>query len=211
MDSESETVILVHGLWMHGSVFLLQARRLARQGFAVRAFSYPSVRRGLGHNARALARFVAETAGTGIHLVGHSLGGLVVLNMLAAHPDARIRRVVLLGVPWAGSHCASALLAWRGLSRIVGRSLRDWLALPRPHLPQGIEVGVLAGTRSLGLGRIIPGLPRPNDGVVSIDEARLPEAGDFLALPVSHSEMLVSRACAEQVAAFLKTGRFRHA
>ncbi len=210
MDSESETVILVHGLWMHGSVFLLQQWRLAREGFAVRAFSYPSVRHGLGHNARALGRFVAETGGAKIHLVGHSLGGLVALSMLADHPDTRIRRVVVMGTPWAGSHCAAALLACRGLSSIVGRSLRDWLALPCPALPESIEVGVLAGTRSLGLGRFVPGLPRPNDGVVSVEETRLPEARDFIALPVSHSEMLVSRACAEQVATFLQTGSFVH-
>ena len=73
-----------------------------------------------------------------------------------------------------------------------------------------VAVGVLAGTRSLGLGRVVPDLPRPNDGVVSVAETRLPGAADFIALPVAHSEMLVSRRCAGQIAAFLDTGRFRH-
>ena len=73
-----------------------------------------------------------------------------------------------------------------------------------------MEVGVLAGTRSVGLGRVVPGLPRPNDGVVAVTETRLPGAADFIALPVAHSQMLASRPCATQIAAFLETGRFLH-
>jgi hypothetical protein len=69
---------------------------------------------------------------------------------------------------------------------------------------------VLAGTRSIGLGRIVPGLPRPNDGVVTLAETQLHGATDFIVLPVAHSEMLASRRCAEQIAAFLETGRFLH-
>lgn len=209
--AEAEAVILVHGLWMHGLVFMLLGRRLARRGFAVSAFSYPSVRQGLAANALALARFVAASPAGAISFVGHSLGGLIVLRMLAQYPDARIRRVVLLGSPCAGSHCASVLLKIRGLARIVGRSLPNWLERPRPQPPAAVEIGVLAGNRSLGLGRLIPGLARPNDGVVAVAETRLPGSADAITLHVSHAEMLLSPACADQVAAFLDRGRFVHA
>ena len=205
-----ETIILIHGLWMHGVALLPQQRWLARRGFAVRRFSYPSMRRGLLQNARALSQFVASTGNGNIHLVGHSLGGLVALSMLAQYPDPRVRRVVLMGSPFMGSHCASVLLRTPTLAAIVGRSLEEWLALPRPPLPGQVEIGVLSGSRSLGLGRLIPGLPRPNDGVVSVMETRLPEARDSITLHVSHAEMLVSRACADQVAAFLNNGSFNH-
>lgn len=205
-----ETVIMVHGLWMHGIAFLPQQRRLAKRGFAVRRFSYPSMRHGLQHNARTLSQFVASTGNGNIHLVGHSLGGLVALSMLAQYPDPRVRRVVLMGSPCMGSHCASFLLRTPGLAAIVGRSLKEWLASPRPPLPGQVEIGVLSGSRSLGLGRLIPGLPRPNDGVVSVMETRLPEARDSITLPVSHAGMLISRACADQVAAFLGSGNFNH-
>lgn len=204
-----ETVILIHGLWMRGVVFLPQQRWLMRRGFAVRRFSYPSMRRGLQHNAKALAEFVTSTSGN-VHLVGHSLGGLVVLNMLAQYRDPRVRRVVLMGSPCMSCHCASVLLRNPGLAAIVGRSLKEWLELPRPQLPEPLEIGVIAGSRSLGLGRLIPGLARPNDGVVSVMETRLPEARDFITLPVSHSEMLISHACADQVAAFIGGGSFIH-
>ena len=205
-----ETVILIHGLWMHGIALLPQQRWLARRGFSARRFSYPSMRQGLQQNAKALSQFVAATGSGNIHLVGHSLGGLVALSMLAQYPAPRVRRVVLMGAPCMGSHCASVLLRTPSLAAIAGRSLREWLVLPRLPLPNQVEIGVLSGSRSLGLGRLIPGLPRPNDGVVSVMETRLPEARDYITLHVSHAQMLVSRACADQVAAFLGSGSFMH-
>ena len=205
-----ETIILVHGLWMHGIIFLPQQHWLARHGFAVRRFSYPSMRQGLQHNARALSQLVAATDSERIHLVGHSLGGLIVLGMLAQYCDPRVRRVVLMGSPCMGCHSASVLVRTPWLKALAGRTLKEWLVLPRPHLPEQIEIGVLSGTRSIGLGRLISGLPRPNDGVVSVAETRLPEARDFITLHVSHAEMVVSRDCADQVAAFLKSGCFKH-
>lgn len=205
-----ETIILIHGLWMQGFVLLPQQRRLERRGFAVRRFSYPSMRESLQRNAEALSQFVASTNNDNIHLVGHSLGGLVALSMLAQYPDPRVRRVVLMGSPCMGSHCAETLLRTPGLAAIVGHSLKEWLAAPRPQVPDSVEVGVLAGDHCLGLGRLIPGLPRPNDGVVSVAETRWPGARDFTTLPVSHAGMLVSRACADQAVAFLRNGRFIH-
>jgi hypothetical protein len=62
----------------------------------------------------------------------------------------------------------------------------------------------------MGLGRLVSGLPQPNDGVVAVTETLLPGATDFIALKVAHSEMLASRRCAAQIAAFLESGRFLH-
>lgn len=203
-----EAVVLVHGLWMHGLVFGLQRRRLARLGYRALSFSYPSVRAGLAGNARALSGFVAAIDAQVVHLVGHSLGGLVILRMLADRPDKRIGRVVLLGSPCGGSHCARVLQGIPLLRALVGQSLADWLAQPCLPAPAGLEIGVLAGDSGVGVGRLIPGLARPNDGVVSLAESRLDTASDSIVLPVGHSQMLVSAACLEQVAAFLRTGRF---
>lgn len=204
-------VILVHGLWLHGIAFAAQRHWLGRYGLCVRTFSYPSVRRGLDANSLELSRYVLQTAGSTIDLVGHSLGGLIVLNMLALDPDPRIRRVVLMGSPCGGSHCASVLLRTPVLSAIVGHSLRDASRRICWEFPANIEIGVLAGSRSFGLGRVIPGLPRPNDGTVAVAETCLAGSRDAVTLPVSHTEMLVSPSCARQVAAFLDTGSFLHA
>jgi len=211
--ASSATVILIPGLWMPAAVLLPWQWRLQAAGHAVRRFAYPSWRNGLAANVEALARCLADTPGRPIHLVGHSLGGLLILSLLARGRDeglGRLGRAVLLGSPALGSHAAARLAASAWGARLVGRSLADWLAAPSPTLPPGIEAGVIAGTRSLGLGRLLGGLPRPNDGAVAVTETRLPGAADFITLPVSHSGMLLSAACATQVTHFLAQGHFRH-
>lgn len=207
----SDSAILVHGLWMHGLVLAPYQYRFEKEGFAVRRFSYPSWSRTLEENAALLARFVAGTPGHQLHLVCHSLGGLVALTMLENHGDPRIRRLVLMGTPFADCHCGHYLADRPVLAPFLGRSMTDWLVQAKPPVPESVEIGVIAGTRRLGLGCIIPGLQRPNDGVVAVEETRLPEARDSIILPVSHSGMLLSPLCAEQAAHFLKKGCFIHA
>lgn len=196
---------------MHGIVFFRQRRALARRGFAVRTFSYPSVRQGLATNTRALDRFITSLDAPRIHLVGHSLGGLLVLNALAQHRDPRLGRAVLMGAPCCGSHCAKMLARVPGLSAIVGHSMRDWDLQDIPRIPEDFEVGVISGDRCLGTGRLLPGLPKPNDGIVAVEETRFAQATDSITLHVAHSEMLFSIACIDQIVAFLATGRFLHA
>jgi pimeloyl-ACP methyl ester carboxylesterase len=209
--NKAETVILIHGLWMHGIVFLPHQRWLQAEGYSVRRFSYPSWRGGLAGNAELLSGFVKDTPGAVIHLVAHSLGGLVALEMLSRYPDARIRSLVMMGTPYAGCHSGITLAALPVLNVLVGRTLKDWFGQPRPALQSAVGIGVLAGTRPIGLGRLIPGIARPNDGVVAVNETHVAEARDSIALNISHSGMLVSRVCARQIANFLRTGKFFHA
>lgn len=210
MADPSETVILIHGLWMPGIVLLPLQRRLRAAGFAVRRFSYPSWHDGLADNVSLLSRCVADTPGEVIHLVAHSLGGLLALSLLGQRPDARIGRVVMLGTPCAGCHCGFTLAAMPLLAPLVGRTFADWFGQARPGLPPRTEIGVIAGTRRIGFGLLIPGLARPNDGLIAVDETRLPSAADSIELRVHHAGMLFSRACVLEIASFLRTGKFVH-
>ncbi len=211
MTDNADTVILIHGLWMPGLVLLPHQHWLRAEGFAVRRFSYPSWRKGLNENARSLSSFVNETSGEVIYLVAHSLGGLVVCMMLSQYRDARIKKVILMGTPYASCHCGFTLEAYSGLAPLVGRTFKDWFSLAHPALPHAIDIGVIAGTRSIGSGRLIGGLARPNDGLVALEETHIAGAKDSIALNVSHSGMLVSRACADQIIKFIRTGSFSHA
>ena len=211
MAETRETVILIHGLWMPGLVLLPYQQRLRAAGFAARRFAYPSWRDRLAPNVERLARCIADTPASVIHLVAHSLGGLLVLSTLAQRPDARVGRVVLLGSPCAGCHCGATLASMPLLSALVGRTFADWYQAPRPELPPRIEVGIIAGTRRVGFGLLIPGLPRPNDGLIAVAETHLAGATDDIALPVNHSGMLISRLCVRQTVSFLRSGKFVHA
>ena len=126
-----EAVILVHGFWTPAAVFLPHVHWLGQQGYRVRRFGYPSVRATLSENAQALQRFLATTEVPAIHLVGHSLGRLIILEMLAERADLRLRRVVLLGTPCLGSHCARRLATRAGMPALPGRSIMETLLRAR--------------------------------------------------------------------------------
>lgn len=205
-----ETIVLVHGLWMRGWVMAWLGWRLRRCGYQTVAFSYPSVRGTLSQNALRLSRFVAGLDVPRVHFMGHSLGGLVLLQMLATHPDPRIGRVVLAGCPYRASYAARKL-ARSGLGRrLIGRSVLQWLDQPAPASTDRYEMGVIAGCKPLGAGRLIGGVPQPNDGVVVVEETALPGASDQIMLDVCHSGMLLSDQVAHQACAFLRHGYFLH-
>jgi pimeloyl-ACP methyl ester carboxylesterase len=205
--AESGRVVLVHGLWMNGLAMLPLARQLERCGFAVTRHGYQSVRRGLRDNARQLAAVCARS-GTTLDLVGHSLGGLLIMAMLHSQPQTRVHRVVLLGSPYANSAAAQGMARFSTGRGVLGCTIQDWLRQPRPAVPEGVEVGVVAGDVAIGLGRLVARLPRPNDGVVTVEETRVPGAADSIVLHTTHTAMLVLPAVAHAACAFLKNGSF---
>jgi pimeloyl-ACP methyl ester carboxylesterase len=104
-SSVSETVVLVHGIWVSSLVLVLLAWRLRRCGYRTLRFRYRSLRRPVRHNAECLARRVRQLPAGRIHLVGHSLGGLVVLQALQDHPDLIFGRIELPGASMDAIYC----------------------------------------------------------------------------------------------------------
>jgi len=79
-----------------------------------------------------------------------------------------------------------------------------------PEYTDRCEVGSIAGSRSFGAGRLLGGLPDPNDGVVTVEETKIPGLHDQMIINVSHSGMLISVSVAKQVCMFLQNGNFSH-
>ncbi|HET9663598.1 MAG TPA: alpha/beta hydrolase [Burkholderiales bacterium] len=209
--AEPETVILVHGLWVHGLVMSLMRRRIARCGYRSECYSYPSMRRTLSENAESLARYCRGIAAARLHFVGHSMGGLVVLRMMESPREFNTGRVVLAGTPYRGSYAARRLMRLPGGRTLLGSCLPEWLGRDRPRPPTHREIGVIAGRVGIGLGRIVaPEMTWPNDGVVAVSETEVPQASDHIVLDVNHTGMLLSRRVAEQACAFLRSGAFVH-
>jgi pimeloyl-ACP methyl ester carboxylesterase len=204
-----DAVLLFHGLWMNRLVMGYVSHVLRQEGFAAQALSYRSTLETLDDHLRRLAGGIAALSAPRVHLVGHSLGGVIVLRYLQRSPDARIRRAVLLGAPVAGSRAAAALSRSPAGELFLGRSLSVWRAPAEAAIDPRFEVGAIAGTRAFGLGAMVTRLPKPNDGVVCVDETKFPAMRDHLELPVGHTAMLASRRVARQTAAFLRTGAFR--
>ena len=188
----------------------LLAQRLRGCGYTVVRFSYLSLARTVSENAARLGALLAALNTPVIHLVGHSLGGLVILRLLQDNPDLPPGRVVLFGTPYTGSHAARHLAGHAATRWLLGESYEGGLRGNGPSWSSGRELGVIAGSRSFGLGWLVPGLAKPNDGTVAVAETRIPGATGEIVLPVSHTGMLFSAEVAGAVCRFLHTGQFSH-
>ena len=206
----TRSIVAIHGLWMNGMEMTVLRRRLHDSyGYECCQFSYHSVAQGLVHNMQQLKRFIDSQSADEVHIVAHSLGGVLALQTLRRFPDTKVARVVCLGSPLCDSRAARKLFAHGWGRKITGQTLHDAIVdQPLGRWDGTPEVGSIAGTVAFGLGRIITPLERPNDGAVSAAEARLPGISDYIELPVNHIGLVLSSAVVEQVAQFLRAGRF---
>ncbi len=204
-------VVLVHGLWMNAAALLPLQMRLRRCGLEAIRFGYPTVRAGLDESAARLSEFLESVQADQVHIAAHSMGGLVALRALELYPDARVRRIVLMGSPIAGSLSGRRLASFRAGEFLLGANKQVWRERDDVPVPDGVEIGVIAGTMPVGLGWLVGPLPSPHDGAVSVAETRLDGANDTILLHVSHSAMLFTESVGRQICHFLQHGKFLHA
>jgi pimeloyl-ACP methyl ester carboxylesterase len=210
-DTDDTVVVLLSGLWTPSCIMLLLQRRIERAGLRCVRFDYASTRVGLDENSRRLASFIRGLGAPRVCLVGHSLGGVIALHAAATHALANVRRIVMMGSPYGDSYAARRLARWAFGRWMLGRTVPAWLGCSKPHPPPGIEVGVVAGTLAIGLGMLVaPGMPRPHDGVIRVDETRVQGAA-YIELSVTHIGMAFSRRVGHLVVRFLQHGRFEPA
>jgi len=203
-----EIVVLVHGLWMNGWDMSLLRRRLELAGYDCRRFSYHSMRSTPLENAMDLNAYLLTLDAAAIHLVAHSLGGLVVRHLFHEYPQQRPGRVVTLGTPHQHSTTAGSLADFPLTRILLGKSIVNGLLGNVPPWHSAHEFGSIAGDLRLGLGLVIPGVKQPGDGTVAVAETRLEGMKDHTVVHASHTGLLFSKAAADQVVHFLQAGQF---
>jgi pimeloyl-ACP methyl ester carboxylesterase len=200
-------VVLAPGLWMPGAAMGLLAARLSRAGYAPRVFAYRG-RDPLEGNVSRFRRFVGEVlGGQPAHFIGHSLGGVLVLEMLNAHPEIPLASALLLGSPVRGCYAGRRLggaQVGRWMMGACGELCPERDAAWRRNAP----LGVVAGTLPMGLGRALGRLPGPNDGVVCVEETTVEGMSARSLVPLGHSMLIVSRRVGKLVERFLADGSF---
>lgn len=204
-----EAVVLVHGLWMRGLVFFYMASLLRRQGYQVKQFSYRSYWRTPAENADLLAKSIEKIQAPVVHLVGHSLGGIVLLHLLDRQLHLKPGRVVLLGCPVKGSQVAAKIMRIPLFGALLlGKSVHQGLLGGAPKFSGQRKLGVICGDRPFGAGRLFVSADSPGDGTVFVRETKLDKTRDTIELNVTHTSMLFSVDVARQIGCFLGNGRF---
>ncbi len=207
--NEPEHVVLLSGLWLPRWSLWPLAWRVRRCGFIPHLFSYRTTGCDLQQNAAALQAFLRTLPAGTLHLVAFSLGGLVVRALFHFYPRQSPGRIVTLGTPHNGNRVANRLVQWRWGRMITGKSMADLMAgRPQSWALPARELGIVAGSVNLGLGRLVVRHTEVSDGTVSLSETRLAQATDFFCVRTSHFGLLLSAATARAVCVFLRSGRF---
>lgn len=209
-SDSAPTVVLLHGLWMGRWQLELLARRLRSRGFVVKPFAYASITERFSANLKKLLRFVLAQPGDGeVHLVGHSLGGVLAARLVQEHhhrlPPGKL---VALGSPLKGASLVGRLRKLRLVTFVTGFAeavlsdpgLAPWTT-PRPF-------GVIAGRTPIGASLLFGGLTRPHDGTVTVAETRIEGLSDHVVIAASHTSLVFSAEAADLTARFLRSGSF---
>lgn len=218
MADAADTVVLLHGLGRGPASMLPLQRALTREGYTVINLRHASQKADIATLAEttlgAVFGAVPSTSGGRVHIVTHSLGGILVRRYLNDHGvPPNLGRVVMLAPPNGGSEIVDTLTDWRPYARLNGPAGLDLGTAPHHAparlgpLPLGVEVGVIAGDFSWNpiFSRLIPG---PDDGKVAVARTHVAGETDHRVLPYSHTWLMNRRETRRHVVAFLREGCF---
>jgi pimeloyl-ACP methyl ester carboxylesterase len=188
-------VLLVHGFGGAKASWSLVAQALSAQGLSVDAMAYAPV----GNSAEQLAdklvtrvqSMLSRTGAEKVHLVGHSLGGVIIAQAISDPRLAgRVETVITLGSPFGGSPWAG-VLPFTDMVRALRPGSTLLTRLASTPLPEGVRW--LSVTAALDI--IVPG-PRSMPPHAQVETVTVNGVG--------HLGMLVSPRVVGYIAAALR-------
>ena len=214
-DERKKQVVLLHGLARsHRSMAKMELALQAR-GYQTLNIGYPSTRHTIDilvdqYVMPQIDRCFGESE-TPVHFVTHSMGGILVRAMAEKKPAFTIGNVVMLSPPNKGSEVVDVLgeqWFFRWMNGPAGQELGTGEgSKPNTLGPATFDLGIITGDRSINLilSTMIHG---PNDGKVSVANAKLEGMQDFLVLHVSHPFIMRNDTVIRHTIRFLDHGVF---
>jgi alpha-beta hydrolase superfamily lysophospholipase len=204
-------VILLHGLLGHEDTMNDLASRLEERGWPTAKLVYASTKRSIEQVADETLAPAIESekrSGRRVHIVAHSMGGLVVKHHVHRTRAAGVGRVVMLTPPASGARSMRLLHRLRLADALLGpAAVQLARRAPAPVPWRHCDLGVIAagGHRSRLLGWYFG---EPHDGKLAVSETRVQGMRDFWVADHGHADVLRCPVVAERIDRFLASGRF---
>ncbi len=208
-------VILLHGLGRSAGSMDELAENLTARGYQVCNIDYPSTTTTISALARDnvvpdIKACQDDTNGQ-ISFVTHSLGGIIVRELIKYELVENVHRVVMLSPPNEGSELVDKLSKYWLFDLFLGPAGNE-LGTDSKSKPNGLgaaefELGIVMGTRSINpVGSLL--IPGRDDGTVSIESSKLEGMADFIEVPANHAFIMKNPEAIQQVIHFLQHGKF---
>jgi triacylglycerol lipase len=214
--AQPECVLLLHGLARTSGSMENMAQYLQQQHYRTFNIDYPSRKHSIEYLSTLVFSQAQDSAQQNhcqiMHIVTHSMGGILVRDFLAKNTLPTLGKVVMLGPPNQGSELVDAFADWelfQWLNGPAGAQLgTDSLSHPNILGPIDFELGVIAGDRSINIinSMIIPGA---DDGKVAVLATYVKGMQDHLILHTTHPLMMNNQEVQKQVLHFLQHGSFK--
>jgi len=188
-------VILLHGLFQNRSCLLVLHWRLRAAGFdrviSVNTPAWLDLETLTDRVRQTVEQLRTATGAEQVHLVGHSMGGIIARCYLQLQGGAPlVATCVTLGSPHLGSKLAPFAVSSLGRNLLPGSKLLT--RLNAEPLPASVRFTAIYS--------------RHDNIIVPADHARLDDADNLELAGLGHTTMLFSRQVAEAVVAALKAG-----
>jgi triacylglycerol lipase len=204
--AERDTVVLLHGMGRTRASLLVLQMHLQLHGFATTNFPYRTSTTTLDGITRALRKHIDEAvSGDRYHLVGHSLGNIIIRNAGKSGYPQGLGRIVMIAPPNHPAKLAVALRdsdLYQWLTGDCGRKLGDdafYRDLPVPD----VEFGIISGDKGQSVT-----FDEPNDGIVTVESTKLSTMTDHVQVSNVHTFIMNAVATRAQCVHFLRHGRF---
>jgi triacylglycerol lipase len=213
--NHGDYVILLHGMGRMKASMRKVETYLHDNGYETINVNYPTTKEPIEELSDNLQRCV-ETycidTTKRVHIVTHSLGGIVARYYLTGNSLPEGSRVVMMAPPNRGSEISDKLLnfpPYEWLNGPAGMQLTtDSSSIPNSLADNpSVEIGILTGTKSNDpwFNHLFSG---EHDGKVTVESAKLDHMKDFKLHPVTHTFIMKSDAVVEDIYHFIKHGRF---
>lgn len=212
-------VIVLHGLGLNKFWMMPLASALKKDGYTVHNLTYPSTRLPIEEIVETvLVPYIEKEIpkdATSLNFVTHSMGGILVRYYHKMHRPPFTGRTVMLGPPNNGSEVADLLKDLKIFKWYFGPAGGELVtdvanSTPINIGPLNFEAGIIAGTQHLFHLYFGQKLPKPNDGLVTVESTKVDGMSDHICMSVDHSMMVMYPKVIDQALCFLKTGQFDH-